>query len=79
MSGLALHWLAVARAFRKRSVRGGPAVPKSRVRIEWDIVEWSGDDDKDNDDDGGSGESSRKRKAEEIEGAIEGGGMEGIA
>ncbi|KAH6627693.1 hypothetical protein F5144DRAFT_281718 [Chaetomium tenue] len=55
-----------------RQARGGAAVPKGRVRIEWEIVEWSGDDD-------GGGESPRKRKAEEIEGAVEDERMEGSA
>ncbi|KAK3296203.1 uncharacterized protein B0H64DRAFT_165329 [Chaetomium fimeti] len=56
-----------------RQTRGGAAGPKGRVRIEWEIVEWSGDDD------AGGGESPRKRKADEVEGADEGGRMEGIA
>ncbi|EAQ89025.1 hypothetical protein CHGG_05644 [Chaetomium globosum CBS 148.51] len=55
-----------------RQARGRAAVPKGRVRIEWEIVEWSGDDDD-------SGESPRKRKAEEIEGAVEDERMEGSA
>ena len=55
-----------------RQARGGAAVPRGRVRVEWEIVEWSGDND-------GGGDSPRKRKAEEVEGAAESGGMEGIA
>jgi hypothetical protein len=45
-----------------RQARGGAAVPRGRVRVEWEVVEWSGDDN------GGGGESPRKRKAEEVEG-----------
>ena len=55
-----------------RRAKGGGMDRSGRVRVEWEVVEWS-------EDDMGDAESPRKRKLEEVERADAGGGqMEGV-
>lgn len=57
-----------------RRAKGGGTDPTGRVRVEWEVVEWS-------EDDAGGAESPRKRKLEEVEVVGGGGGvgeMEGV-
>jgi hypothetical protein len=53
-----------------RRAKGGGTDRSGRVRVEWEVVEWS-------EDDVGNAESPRKRKLEEVERAG-GGQMEGV-
>ncbi|KAK4038473.1 hypothetical protein C8A01DRAFT_47932 [Parachaetomium inaequale] len=55
-----------------RRAWGGGTDATGRVRVEWEVVEWNEDDEV------GGGGSPRKRKLEEVEGAVEGGRMEGV-
>ncbi|KAL2181926.1 uncharacterized protein P884DRAFT_215560 [Thermothelomyces heterothallicus CBS 202.75] len=47
-----------------RRARGGGTDPTERVKIEWEVAEWSSEDEK-------GDESPRKRKLDEVEDAVE--------